>query len=226
MRVTACICWYDESPEFIYRAARSLEGVADRLVTLDGAWRFFEPERVESSAEAREALHEGATDAGLPHEALRGERVWETQVEKRGALYETAINLTKPDWLFVLDGDEKVVESGEDFRYALARTERHVAAVSVRNLNPAKFEKTRRHRRFFRAVPGLTVTETHNGVVIPDGYGGLRWLAGPRRVDMEPALDLSGSFFIDHPQMGRGDNRNRRSRAYYATRASKRIEVA
>lgn len=219
MRIAAALCHYDEPPEFLSRCISSLEGVADVLVTADGAWEHFPDGEPWSPDEQTHALAEAVRNAGIQHHVIEPDGIWRSQVAKRSELYGVAASLA--DWLFVIDGDEWVKSCSSDFRTRLAATDRDVAIV---HMNPRDVEETRflqRRRRLFRSVPGLHVQEAHNGVVTGDG----RWLGGPRRIKPEPAADLTRELLLGHSFRGRSDERNARSRRYYGTRQRLRVEV-
>lgn len=219
MRIAAALCWYWEPVQFLERLVASLAGVVDELVALDGPWEHFAHRELASPSEQRDALAGAAERCGLPLLAMGGDELWETQVAKRSHLYSLVAE--RADWLLVIDGDEYVVEE-RGLRAALEATERDVGIVHntrVRGRELKLLERT--PRRVFRTTNGLQVREAHNGVVTDDG----RWLAGPRRVQKEQAVDLTAHLRLRHEAMSRGTNRNQWARDYYAVRARRRIEV-
>lgn len=215
-RIAAALVWYDESPEFLTRCVESLVGVVDTLVSADGAWELYPDGKPESPAEQREALHAAVVSTGLTHASIDPLTIWPSQVAKRSEVYGMAAAMS--DWFLVIDGDEWVKSQG-CFREKLATVERDVCQVLMAPREGARF--LQRRRRVFRALPGLHVMETHNGIVTGDG----RWLAGPRRIKSEPAADLTRELLLGHSFRGRSDARNANSRSYYEARKRLRVEV-
>lgn len=219
-RVVGALCWFHEPPELLEPLIRSLAGVVDELVSLDGPWQHFHHRALASPADQQEAISRTAEEVGLRVTMLGGDTLWASQVAKRAFLYETAAQ--RGDWLFVVDGDERVSFHDRDgLREALAATEFDVGSIHVKRVREGKREFERQARRLFRTTRGLTVIETHNGIVTDDGD----WLAGPRRITKQPRLDCTPYLHILHRHMARGDQRNHWSQSYYQTRARQRIEV-
>ena len=65
MRIAAALAWYDEPPAFLDRCARSLAGVVDELVALDGAWRLQPDGQPYSPYEQVDSLRAACADVGL-----------------------------------------------------------------------------------------------------------------------------------------------------------------
>jgi hypothetical protein len=66
VKIVAALAWYREPPEFLDRLVRSLAGLVDVLVALDGAWALFPDAEPHSTLAEGMALHEaGALDAGV-----------------------------------------------------------------------------------------------------------------------------------------------------------------
>lgn len=219
MRIVAALCWYEEPVHFLERLVRSLDGVVDELIAHDGPWKHFPRQSLESPPEQKAALLSTAHEIGLPVTTITPTEVYESQVEKRAYLYDFAAQ--RSDWVFVVDGDEEVIHVDEGFRSKLEATLLFdVGIIACQRISGYR-DTERTPRRVFRSSCGLSVRETHNGVVTDDG----RWLAGPRRIKKEPTLDLTENLRIRHEAMSRGERRNLWSRRYYQTRARDRIEV-
>lgn len=222
MKIAAALCWYDEPVRFLTRCIESLEGVVDAVVHADGAWELMPGGEDYSPFEQRNALHEALDKSGLEqHEIYPQRPLWESQVQKRGILYGKAIELTGCDWLFVIDGDEWVTSYDPKLRDELAQTTENVARVFYETISPRLKRRELRIRRLLRGIPGLTVRETHHGIVTPDG----EWLHGPRRIAQAEPRDLSAYLSIGHEQKGRGNKRNDAQDEYYRERARTRTEV-
>lgn len=163
--IVACLCWYDEKPEMLYRCVRSLEGIAERLVALDGAFASYPNGTPNSSREELEAIGYAAFDAGLELHVGKP-RVWESQVDKRRALMwlgqEWAENLDD-DWLLVIDADERIESVHHGLHSALRRISPHKLVAVVKGEHEARMP------RLFRSHPLLTVEGGHNGYRIQYG---------------------------------------------------------
>ncbi len=218
MRVVGALCWFHEPPEFLEALVRSLPGVIDELVALDGPWDHFPHRSLQSPDEQQAALRDTAADVGIPLTMLGGDTLWASQVAKRAFLYETAAE--RGDWMFIADGDEELM-LGTGVHELLDSATEDVGSVYIKRVSEGRRVLERMARRLFRTRYGLSVMETHNGIVTDDG----RWLAGPRRIAKEPRFDASRHIRILHRQMSRGDRRNNWSQRYYQVRARHRIEV-
>jgi hypothetical protein len=216
-KLVAALCWYHEPADFLERLVRSLAGVVDELVAMDGPWDHFPHRGFASPDDQLATLELTAADVGLPLVMLGGERLFESQVRKRSELY--AFVAERGDAMFIVDGDEEIVHH-DGLREGLA-CDFLVGSVPIKRISPGRRDLDRSARRIFTTRYGLSVTETHNGIVTDDG----RWLAGPRRIRKEPTLDCSQHVRILHRQMSRGEMRNAWSQRYYSTRARLRIEV-
>lgn len=225
MRIVACLSWYDEPTAFLYRCVRSLEGLADELIAVDGPWQHFPSSNgSRSPSEQYETINATRRACGIGGITLRPGRPWGSQVEKRNTLMEIASAAAGKDgWLFVIDGDEYVHwADASDLRRQLDRTERDVALVScVRTTGVERVNIPRPIRRIYRASTGVGVHRAHNGYRTADG----RWLHGdPAYVRVERAFDASPLLTLHHEQMNRGDERNAARLAYRSARRREGIE--
>lgn len=64
MRLIATVCWYDERPAHLRELVRSLAGIADRALFLDGPYAQY-PGLSRSPAEQADAVREEAEACGL-----------------------------------------------------------------------------------------------------------------------------------------------------------------
>lgn len=216
MRIVAALPWYDESTAFLDRCVRSLEGVVDVLVALDGRWQLYDEDApVLSHWTQSHAIARAADAITLEHYVYMGPTVWQSQVEKRRALMELASE--QGDWVLVIDADEYVASSYPGhLRPALKETELDVATVLCTRLLGDM--PTRRIRRLFRKH--TSVERAHNGYV----YEG-RWLHGDSaRVHLEPALDVSGWLELHSSSGMRDPSREAKSLEYRQRRRVARLE--
>lgn len=216
-RIAAALPWYDEPVAWLDRCVRSLEGVADELVALDGRWRHFDDDAPVLSHWSQAAAIARAADAiGLEHRVWMGPTVWESQVSKRAALMELAAEIG--DWVLVIDADEWITGAlPQQLREQLAGTELDVA--TVRLVRVTRDRPTMQIRRLFRA--GTTVVTAHNGYRYGD-----QWLHGDTaRVRLAPALNVGHCLELTDASSLRGDARSQSKLAYRRARVLHRLEA-
>lgn len=212
MKIVAALAWYREPPEFLDRLVRSLAGLVDVLVALDGAWALFPDAEPHSTLAEGMALHEAALDAGVRLELRTPEIVFESQVAKRAALM--ALAAEHGDWVLVVDADEHVSRKLPlGLRYELGRTDRVVGEVLLRNMQAGKLLGGGLSRRLYRA--GTTVEIVHSGYT----FEGRQLLPG------EPTVDVRDLVTIEHDYANRGPERNAQAAEYLRRRTAEREEV-
>lgn len=216
MIITAALCWYDESVEFLARCVQSLEGLADSVVAVDGAWAIF-PGGPRSGAEQVEAIKETADAVGMACHVWQPDEIWASQVAKRAAMMDLASDIG--DWLFVIDADEYVNYALPlAVRRRLQSSEAVTATVTIKNLHrgeqmPGYHPQGGLTRRFYRA--GTTVTVVHSGYA----YEGRHLL----RDELEE--DLRDLIVVEHDNHNRGADRNAADRGYREARQREGVEV-
>lgn len=222
MKIAALLAWYDEPIPMLTRCIRSLAGVADVLIAFDGRWSLFPGESETSSKMQYVAVMAAAEDADLL--LVTASRGWETQVEKRAALFAAARDVSA-DWALIMDADNYVERAdAAALRAELERTERDVLMAAV---NGRSHDRKRPYggavRRLYRVLPGLTVARAHNGYVTGDG----RWLLGDHAyVELEPAETLPADVLtIGHDDTLRDIDRNAARTTYRVARRQAREEV-
>lgn len=218
MRLVAALAWYDEPVAFLDRCVRSLAGVVDELIALDGRYDLYDPgSPVNSHWSQAQAIGVAADGVALESRVYMGSTTWESQVAKRAHLMQLAAD-ADADWVFVIDGDEYVAEAHPGhLRPALAETELDVAMVRCSRVDESI--PTQSIRRIYRA--GTTVLHAHNGYQFEG-----RWLHGDSaRVELEPALDLARHLHLHNATGLRGFERNRRAIEYRTRRAREREEA-
>lgn len=218
MKIIGALSWYDEPEQGLTRTVRSLAGVADELVAYDGAYAAFPgaQARPTSPDGQRQAIIRAARESGITAHVLTPAKAWEGgEVEKRARITEFAARLADGGWVFVIDGDETVLKTQNGWHARLAATDRVVAEVEFR-----EGDSVVKARRFFRALPGLTVEALHYRYVTGDG----RVLWGNLNEPQEPTEDLSARFSMLHLPLRTGERQERR-RAYYRRRNAEKIEA-
>lgn len=215
MIVTAALAWWNEPTWALDRLVRSLEGVADRLVAVDGRWANMPGRGLLSPDDEACAIRDAASAAGLDLVLSRKAKRW-TQVEKRNHLMQLAA--AGSDWVLVVDGDTFVGRCDTAaFRAALEHAAEDVALIEVVNVGTMiRSRWPRRRRLVYRAAAGPRVVTAHNGYRSSVG----RWLNGdPEHVELEPAVDAAGHLQLIHDIDSRGRERRGQQSDYYAARA-------
>ncbi len=210
MTIAACLVWYDEPAATLDRCVRSLAGLCDALVAVDGRWRGFPARHEFVNLDDGAAVIERAardSDLRLPE--------WPSQAAKRSYTMQQAATLG--DWVLVIDADEHVASfDRQALTEQLSGTTADVAEVTIRNVGAGLFQtKPRPRRRVYRAAAGITVEQAHNGYRTADG----RWLNGDAaHVSLEPSLDLAQAVELVHDRDARSADRAARAAFYYQTR--------
>lgn len=212
MRVTACLSWFDERPQWLAEAILSLEGVADHLVALDGAYALLPDAKRISPGEQHIAIKDACAriaigcDIHVPPEPFA-----ENETEKRTLLFEHA-NRTSADWFYIVDADELVTCVPWDLKDRLAQTKHDVVEVSM-----VEHGRSQAFRKFFRAQP-IKVIGNHYTYISGDGKR--LWAASHNKV---PAESIRG-FQLFHRSWERDPQRRERQKAYYDLRHERGTE--
>jgi len=215
VRVVAALPWYDEQPSWLDRCVRSLAGVVDELIAVDGRWDLYDDGApILSHFEQEIAISRAAYASGIECTVWKPGRVWASQVAKRAVTMELAAELG--DWVLVIDADEYVAYVDPVWKQRLE----YGYDVGLVGLH-AMYEQMpdRRIRRVFRA--GTTVRVAHNGY----WYEG-RWLHGDSaKVRLAPAVDLSDALVLHDDSGKREPGREHKAMEYRRARARDRVEV-
>lgn len=234
MRVVAIMSWYDEPDEVLAEAVRSLAGLADHLICLDGRYALFHGP-TNSPATNYLTITRAALDAGLSVQVESASEPWDGphggEVAKRNRLFELAEAATSPtDWLLSWDADfvlDRELSNPSVARAVLEQTRKLAADVWL-------FQDTLRRggcfpdlrlRILFRALRGLRVEHTHWQYVAPHPWQPgkkLRlWDMANRTV---PSAPLYQHLFVHHVPDRRDQARDNRRWAYYMLRDNRRVE--
>lgn len=222
--IAAALSWFDEPGETLERCVRSLAGVADVIVALDGRWLLYPGPEVVSPLEQGEALHAAAAEAGIPvvDATCPAGRPWDSQMAKRSTLMRLAAELAP--WTLVIDADESVDADPAALTDALRDTSLDVAEVTLVKAGAGVFDtRPRPRRRLYRASAGVRVELGHNGYRAADG----RWLNGdPEHVELEPAADVTAHLRITHDLDAHPPARREKADVYYRLRRRMEAEWA
>jgi hypothetical protein len=226
MNLAAIVSFYDEHPDDLTRMVRSLNGLVDQVITLDGAYQLFPDGKACSPPDQYQALETACEHIDVPLHAHIPRTTWAgNEVHKRAALFDHARE-HHAGWVLRIDADEHITHTyPAQARDRLAQTTLDVATVTVTGISPSGPDRqqgrdyTGPHRMIFRMLPALTCLDVHWR------YADLntgRDLWGPQS-DNTPALDLTHHITITHSERTNAE-RTQRAWAYYQQRATHRIE--
>lgn len=182
-RIVALLCFYDEHPDFLRDVITSLPPAGvDHLVAYDGAYALYPDARPESHPAQHAAIVQAADTARIPLTLHTPEKHWESECEKRTAMFAEA-DEHNPDWYLVIDADEVILQAPVDLKDRLAATERDYGDVlSLEHFAPTMYAAAeddepiilaqryvKPRRCLIRAVPGIVVGPAHFDYVTPDG---------------------------------------------------------
>lgn len=228
MNVVSVTPWYDESPANLVRVARSLMGLVDATVWVDGAYDHFPNAADRSPYDQYEAITQGCMEAGLdcliytPKEVGRWGR-WHHggEVPKRNFTLTLAATMC-PDWLMIVDADWEFCGDALAVRESLEGCPLDVRAADGWVVGWGET------RTAYRWDPKMSYSMSHYYVRAGDG----ETLWCPVRDDHRQAygiakqvdgLDLMETMVFDH--LPRPDGfRDAAARAYYALRDDRGIE--
>lgn len=217
MKIIALMAWYDEDVTILWRMIRSLEGVADRLVAVDGAYALYPDGKPRSPRAQHIEIDEAAKAAGISATIVTPKKLWKhNEVEKRCFMFEEGDKFANPDkdWFLIMDADDYVIDPG-GFRNILQRTEYDVAAVELLN----KEGTGTAFRKLFRALPGIYVEGAH--YVFKHGNRYLWGNTGYHR--LEPCADARMLRIVHDPD-ARPDSRTVAKNEFYRKRDGTRDE--
>jgi len=222
VKVVALISFFDERPDWLSACVASLNGVADHIVAVDGAYRLF-PQAEAHSGDIQagaivgtaQALEMGVTYMAPQTPWLRNE------VEKRNHALQLALLECEPDvdWILVIDADSLVTSCPHDFRDVLADTKENVGSYYITE----DFEGgTGKYgaRYLYRAHPTLHIRYAHFDYRRLDASGNEVCLWENGGLPCCPT-----DLVIEHRRNQRNEQRNKRAQRYYLLRDSHKIEV-
>jgi len=218
MRVIALLSWYDERPEQLAEMIDSLQGFADGLVAVDGAYALYPNGQPCSPHEQQVEIMRVARQVGLPAIVHQPGKLWAgNQVEKRSFLFRLADTVAEAneDWYLVIDADEVLESVPADAKARLQASARDAAEVSVldKGVGPQP--------RLVRAIPGLRAVGLHWRYFTPDG----RCLWGYLGKDEVEPFEPMGDLEIGHHRERRLPERRARASAYYEAARAQHVEV-
>jgi hypothetical protein len=112
-RVIGLLCWYDESPTWLGSCIASMARVCDHLVAVDGRYRDYPSRETRSTLAQYEAITDAALSAGMGLTIHSQTEPWETEMEKRSAVFAAGALSARvgTDWFFILDADERLIDA-------------------------------------------------------------------------------------------------------------------
>jgi hypothetical protein len=216
MRIVALLSFYDETDEMLRESIGSLQGFADALVAVDGAYKLYPGGKPSSGERSHDVIRDVCQEIGIELNLYVPETVWVGgEVEKREKMFRYGERLASNkagDWFFILDGDF-VITDHLGAREALKDVRESVACVTLDNTTGISL-----HPLLFRPYRGIEVGPAHHHWKLRDG----RWLWHP--LHGMPKADLSQKIIVEHRQKDRPQGRADAALAYYATRDRAGIE--
>jgi hypothetical protein len=125
------LSWYDESVDWLAECVASLAPLCDHVVAVDGRYLLWPTGGAWSHPDQVDAIADTAAAVGLGCTVYQPDQPWvDDEPGKRSFALRLAETL-KPQWLFVIDADERVAEVGDDTLDLLARTDCDVGEVDA-----------------------------------------------------------------------------------------------
>lgn len=232
MKLIGLISWYAESPAWLAATVAGLhkQGV-DHVVCCDGAYFLYPDAKPRSPTIEATAILEVCNALGMGctiHEPLAP---WEgNEVEKRAFMFKLGLAVAEPnaDWFLVMDADSVITTPDPDLKAKLEATDLDAGEITMyMHINQDTPEARAVHipsvhqqpiRSLFRALPGLTVKDTHYTYVAGDKT---LWSNDGSQV---PALDCSEVRML-HRNKDRSVSRNAARVGYYERRDALGIET-
>lgn len=217
MRIIALLNFFDERADWLAACVASLNGVADHIVAMDGAYVLFPQAKPHSGDVQAGAIVSTAQALGIGVTYSAPQTVWmENEVEKRNQLVQIGKAIAEEgDWFLVLDADMVVTSSPPDLKDVLASCEHEVGSYWV---DEAHEGQSGRHpmRYLFRYADDLHITRTHYGYRRGDTY---LWETGGM-------FAIPTDLVLEHRGHNRPVERNRRGDEYDRRRDVYGIENA
>jgi hypothetical protein len=235
VKIAALMSFYDDPPESVERAIRSVSELATHLVAVDGAYGSFPSGEARSPASNIEAIVAATTACELELTLHQASDVWAGgEVEKRDFMYRLA-DTTKADWYTILDTDfvfEFPYRSGVEDVFADLRVaaKRGYEVGKVRLIDFVGSEDHKARRRvesdlplFYRAagLPPIRIGPTHYHTW-REGYEKHLWGCGG--TPQHPHFDMVDTVHVRHEWWHRSDERQIRKWTYYHQREQAGLE--
>lgn len=187
MPITTLISWYDERPDWLAEAVKSVSTFSDQVIALDGSYGLYPNPCRKSPYEQARAIRETACEFKMGCTIVEPTKPWGgNEIHKRSTLFAIAECLTSEnDWYFVLDSDEIVMTCPyHNLADILSKTNEDVGEVMVWE----KSEFNRPFPKLFRAIKGIRVVGNHWTYELPDGRR--LWGHGHRGKVLEPSANF------------------------------------
>ncbi|MGH3610007.1 MAG: hypothetical protein ACRDRD_18250 [Pseudonocardiaceae bacterium] len=206
-------------------------------MTVDGGYATFPDTRRESPAVQAWALNDVVRETGCSYSLRTPYRPWDSEVEKRAAMFECGrvAGATPDDWFLIIDADMALGEVSTDALAMIAETGCDVAEVRLHDIQvDGRVAGEHRFRCLYRALPGLTVERAHYLYLTRDVCDmGCRpdllrflWHLPDGHLAPEPILDLShGDVTMQHFSSQRDPPRRRQALDYYKDRDARGLET-
>lgn len=229
--ICALMAFYDDPPDAIERAIRSVEGLATHLVAVDGAYASFPGGEAHSHAELPERIREAAFAIGIDLLLYMPEDVWVGgEPEKRDRMFRMG-DATGADWFTVLDSDFRFTyPEGQNAVFEVLDGALGFEVGEVELIDYLTNAETNERERivsklplFYRAAgyAPIRVGPTHYHTR-REGSGTHLW--GCANTPRVPWFDMTGVVSVEHEWWHRDDNRQIRKWTYYFQRDQAELE--
>lgn len=231
--VCALMAFYDDPADTTEAAIRSVEGLVDHLVAVDGAYASFPGGEAKSPPEMRERIQVVAEEIGVNVLFYTPADVWAGgEVEKRDRMYRMG-DATGADWFTILDTDflfeyplgthavVDALDAAQGYEVGQIKLVDYLTQEGsderVRQESPLPL--------FYRAsgLAPIHIGPTHYHTW-REGAGTHLWGCG--NTPQVPWADLSDVVHVHHKWWERDQNRQIRKWMYYMQRDQAKLEVS
>lgn len=162
MNVTAMLAWYKEDLPLLRDCIRSLAGLCNRLVAVDGGYRQIPGATGSSGRYEQMIVRQAAAEAGLRLDLHVPDGPWPGQVAKRDFMIkEATLELTPQDWLLVVDADYRLHHDTAAVRQELEQnTTADALEVDFWTPHPEGFDLEQAPHQWHRDLAGETIRHT------------------------------------------------------------------
>lgn len=212
MGVVGLLSYYDTPPSWLRATIRSCLKVGmKKLVAVDGAYKTFPEARASSGVQCHKEIERSCRQYGIELVHKVPAEPWSSEIAKRSFMFVQGEKITtEEDWFFVIDDDERVIETVEprllgDVAYALL-------------VEPDGSQQPL--RCFFRAQRGIQVVHNHFTYMCGTQmlWGGTDGNSG------EEEFAYDSNVTLQHLAHKRPPARQQDKIAYYADRDTRRLE--
>jgi hypothetical protein len=230
--IAALMAFYDDPADTTEAAIRSVQGLVDHLVAVDGAYATFPGGEAKSPDEMRDRIQATAEEIGVDVLFYTPADVWAGgEPEKRDRMYRMA-DATGADWYTILDTDflfeypQGVHAVLDSLDAALGYEVAKVTLVDYLAPSEGSDDRVRQESElplFYRAagLGPIHIGPTHFHTW-REGAGTHLW--GCQNTPQVPWADLTDVVHVQHKWWERTDDRQAQKWGYYVLRDAAQLE--